>query len=129
MNHTAVTGPEHSFYCADGSVLRTLQQLERKLRTISAEAYSHHTAFGRNDFYNWIRDVFGDEHCGRAVLAASTNIKAADVIKRALSSRGRRPHARKKASGRVAVKKKKRRTSQTSMHKALKKFARKYKLF
>jgi hypothetical protein len=74
--------PEHWFYCADGSVLTTMQELERKLLTIDGHSHGHHVNQEKNDFSNWIRDVFGDHQLALEVRQAKTPAEAAATIKK-----------------------------------------------
>lgn len=77
--------PEHFFYCADGSVLRSIQELENKLRTIGSEAYAHHANESKNDFHNWIRDVFQEQELASQILAAKTQAEAAALVRKHLN--------------------------------------------
>ncbi|HJX05144.1 MAG TPA: hypothetical protein VJ461_00365, partial [Candidatus Nanoarchaeia archaeon] len=50
--------PEKYFYVSDGSVIKNLSELPDALRNMSPEAFNSHVNIEKNDFYNWIRDVF-----------------------------------------------------------------------
>ncbi|MBW2990266.1 hypothetical protein KY348_01025 [Candidatus Woesearchaeota archaeon] len=46
------------FYVADGTVIRSLNELPDALRNMSPETFSSHVDEYKNDFYIWIREVF-----------------------------------------------------------------------
>ena len=77
--------PEQYFYCADGTVLRSIHELERKLRTINNETYRHHVNQSKNDFHNWIRDVFQEHDLANEILTAGTQADAAFIVRKHLS--------------------------------------------
>ncbi len=85
MKILATAKPEHFFYCVDGSVIRGINELEKKLRTISNEAYSHHANESKNDFHNWIRDVFQEQELANDILTAKTQAEAAAIVRKHLS--------------------------------------------
>ena len=74
--------PENCFYCIDGSVLRSILELEQKLRTISSRAFYHHVSQSRNDFRNWVRDVFHEHNLANEMLRAKTPAEAAAAVRR-----------------------------------------------
>lgn len=74
--------PENCFYCIDGSVLRNILELEQKLRTISNRAFYHHASQSRNDFRNWVRDVFHEYGLANELLQAKTPAEAAAAVRR-----------------------------------------------
>ncbi|MBI2141567.1 hypothetical protein HYU16_04035 [Candidatus Woesearchaeota archaeon] len=74
--------PENCFYCIDGSVLRNMLELEQKLRTISNRAFYHHASQSRNDFRNWVRDVFHEHNLADELLKAITPAEAAAAVRR-----------------------------------------------
>ncbi|MBI3037237.1 hypothetical protein HYY73_05830 [Candidatus Woesearchaeota archaeon] len=76
--------PENCFYCADGSVLHNLLELRQKLKTISPQAFYHHVSQSKNDFHNWIRDVFQDYEFANDILKAKTPAAAAATVDRHL---------------------------------------------
>ncbi len=84
MNLLENTKPEQSFYCIDGSVLRNLKELEQKLRTIGDTAFRHHVNPAKNDFYNWVRDVFQDQGLASEIAKSKTATGAANAVKKSL---------------------------------------------
>ena len=53
--------PENYFFLNDGRVLKDLFELAECLETIDNNTFFHHVNDGKNDFSNWIRDVFNDK--------------------------------------------------------------------
>jgi hypothetical protein len=51
--------PSLYFYSANGVVLSSLEQLPKALEEMPDDVYRHHVSPARNDFSNWIGDVFG----------------------------------------------------------------------
>ena len=49
---------DKSFHVADGSVLRNILELSDKLGIIEEWAFRHHVNEEKNDFANWIAEVF-----------------------------------------------------------------------
>ncbi|MBI2580908.1 hypothetical protein HYV85_03805 [Candidatus Woesearchaeota archaeon] len=74
--------PEDCFYCIDGSVLRNMLELEQKLRTISNRAFYHHASQSRNDFRNWVKDVFHEHNLADELLKARTPAEASAAVRR-----------------------------------------------
>ena len=51
---------ERHFVVADGRKLKSLVDLAKALETMSEEVFRHHVNDIRNDFSNWVNDVFQD---------------------------------------------------------------------
>jgi hypothetical protein len=51
---------EKVFYLADGRKLKNLVELTEALETMHEDVFRHHVNDARNDFSNWINDVFKD---------------------------------------------------------------------
>lgn len=84
MNILEKARPENSFRCADGSVLGSVYELENRLCTMSSETFYHHANSHRNDFHNWIKDVFQDYELANELLSAKTPAQAAAVVRKHL---------------------------------------------
>lgn len=127
------TKPEHSFYCTDGTVLKKPAELAQKLKAISQETYAHHTGQGRNDFHNWIKDIYQNEALALKIANARDNAHAAAIIEQALKAGTAKEAAaqkkRKKEAApmpkrnlkKKAAKKQGRRKSRAQLHKKIKK--------
>ena len=50
--------PENYFYTVDGRVIKNLFQLAKEMETMANEVFSHHVNNEKNDFSNWVRDIF-----------------------------------------------------------------------
>ena len=82
MNILENARQENCFYCADGSVIHNLTELEHKLRTMSEQAFRHHVSQSKNDFHNWIRDVFQDYELANQLLRAKTQAESATAVRK-----------------------------------------------
>lgn len=51
---------EHAFVLCTGAVITSAKQLADELDHIDDSAYYYHTPAGRNDFAQWVQDVFND---------------------------------------------------------------------
>lgn len=78
-------GPENYFHCSDGSILKSLTELEQKLRAAHPAVFSHHVNSQKNDFHNWVRDVFGDNELAAAILPLRSPQAMAAAIRRHLA--------------------------------------------
>jgi hypothetical protein len=52
---------EKVFWCRDGKVLASIEELYIALDEMSEETYHYHANTEKNDFSKWIRDVVGDK--------------------------------------------------------------------
>jgi hypothetical protein len=55
---------EKYFYVSDGTVIKNLQELPDALRNMSPDTFASHVNTEKNDFYNWVKEVF--EHTSLA---------------------------------------------------------------
>lgn len=46
------------FFCYDGRVFSSVEELAKALETMDEVTYSHHSNDQRCDFASWVRDVF-----------------------------------------------------------------------
>ena len=74
------TSEDKRFFSHDGCVSSNLQQLAECLMHMSEDSYRHHVTPQKNDFSNWIRDVFGDNKLANDLTACSNAAEAAEVI-------------------------------------------------
>jgi hypothetical protein len=52
---------EKVFYLADGRKLKSLVELTEALENMTEDVFRHHVNEAKNDFSNWINDVFKDK--------------------------------------------------------------------
>ncbi|MBU1198217.1 MAG: hypothetical protein KKF46_07375 [Nanoarchaeota archaeon] len=58
---------EKFFYVNDGTVIRHLAELPDALRNMSPDTFNHHVNEQKNDFYNWVGDVFEHSRLARKI--------------------------------------------------------------
>ncbi|MBN2052080.1 hypothetical protein JW756_01120 [Candidatus Woesearchaeota archaeon] len=58
---------EKYFYVCDGTVIKNLNELPDALRNMSPESFAFHVNDEKNDFHNWIKDVFEHTRLARNV--------------------------------------------------------------
>ena len=58
---------EKVFYLKDGRKLKSLVELTEALESMSEDVFRHHVNEARNDFSNWIKDVFKDEELAKDI--------------------------------------------------------------
>jgi len=79
-----VNAPEENvFWCSDGKVFRNLQELASALETMDDETFSHHANNERNDFSNWIADVFSEKKLAFQIK----NMKSPALVAKRLKER------------------------------------------
>ena len=66
---------EEYFYLKDGTVIKDLYEMADSFERMSDETFYHHVGDMRNDFYNWVKDVFMFEELANRLLACSTKEK------------------------------------------------------
>ena len=69
------------FFCQDGRVIKNLTELVDGLTDMTEEVFRYHVTSEKNDFSNWIRDVFGDEKLAGELNNVSTPQEAAKIVK------------------------------------------------
>ena len=60
-NEYKIISPENYFFLNDGRVLKDMFELAETLENISHDVFFHHVNDSKNDFSNWIKDVFGNK--------------------------------------------------------------------
>lgn len=73
--------PKDYFRLNDGRVIRSLHELLEVLNTLDEETFRFHVNEDKNDFGNWIRDVFKDEDLCNSVFGLQTRGSIAGAIK------------------------------------------------
>jgi hypothetical protein len=75
------TGGDKRFFCHDGCVSKNLNELADCLVNMTADSYRHHVTSLKNDFSNWIRDVFGDDKLANDLTRCANGSEAAKAIR------------------------------------------------
>jgi histidinol-phosphate/aromatic aminotransferase/cobyric acid decarboxylase-like protein len=71
---------ENIFWCCDGTTFRDIKELADALAAMSEDVFIRHVNSEKNDFYNWVRDVIGDEELADELVAAKTRAEAAGCV-------------------------------------------------
>lgn len=58
LNFSQNSPQENAFYVHNGKILHNLDELSAELITIDKETFKYHVNDEKNDFSNWIRDIF-----------------------------------------------------------------------
>lgn len=75
---------EHHFVVADGRKLKNIIELADALETMSEEIFRHHVNEARNDFSNWVKDVFYDHSLAEDISMAKNRLETQIVVLRRL---------------------------------------------
>jgi hypothetical protein len=75
----ALRDPKLHFYSANGVVLSSLEQLPKALEEMPEDIYHHHASPSRNDFSNWIGDVFGKAELAERIRSMDRKAAAAAI--------------------------------------------------
>ncbi|MCD6589858.1 hypothetical protein J7K74_01575 [Candidatus Woesearchaeota archaeon] len=70
-------GDGKEFVLVNSVRIYSIKQLADELLVMDESTYYYHTGQGRNDFYNWIKDVFGLGELAEEILKARNSIEAA----------------------------------------------------
>lgn len=49
------------FFCVNGEIFSSLDELQKSLKTMDENSFFYHVNNDRNDFANWIENIFGDK--------------------------------------------------------------------
>ena len=63
---------EKKFFLSTGEVINSVEELMEKLKSMEEHVFKHHVNAERNDFANWIRDVFLDKKLAREIARLKT---------------------------------------------------------
>ncbi len=76
----AKSDAEKSFYVSDGSVYATLAQLAKGLKKMHPDTFAYHANEQKNDFHNWVKDVFGEQKLAQKLLSAKDQVQSAKAV-------------------------------------------------
>ena len=63
---------DKKFILKDGRLLKDMVELSHALEHMSDDVFNHHVNSYRNDFKNWIADVFGEKELAAQIEKAKT---------------------------------------------------------
>ena len=63
--------PEHCFWAQNGQILKNVAELKAALEKMGKETFQHHVNKEKNDFANWIGEVFSDAELAENVRKAT----------------------------------------------------------
>ncbi|MBI2660392.1 hypothetical protein HYX07_04480 [Candidatus Woesearchaeota archaeon] len=75
---------EHHFVVADGRKLKNIMELADALETMTEEIFRHHANEFKNDFSNWVKDVFYDHSLAEDISRAKNRLETQITILRRL---------------------------------------------
>lgn len=78
--------PEKSFWLSDGRNLKNLKELEVAFETMDESVWNYHVTSGKNDFANWIEEVFGQHQLGALIRKAKSPRTAAKRVQSKLKT-------------------------------------------
>ena len=73
---------ENHFVVADGRKLKNILELADALETMSEEIFRHHANEFKNDFSNWVKDVFYDPGLAEDISRAKNRLEAQIAVLR-----------------------------------------------
>jgi hypothetical protein len=65
---------------SDGSVYSSLAEMAKGLRKMHPDTFKYHANQEKNDFHNWIKDVFGDQKLAKQALVAKDQKQLAKIV-------------------------------------------------
>jgi len=68
--NNVVLDSDKRFFLKDGQILNSLEDLFQELQVMENHVFEHHVNSEKNDFANWIGDVFGDKFLAKNVQLA-----------------------------------------------------------
>lgn len=73
---------EEAFRLSDGSVINNLEQLYLRFKGMDQAVFTHHVNSQKNDFGNWIKDVYKDEKLANELFLATDKGSCAKAVAR-----------------------------------------------
>ncbi len=71
---------DHYFFVNDGTVLKNVLDLSKQIDNMADEIFEHHVNETRNDFSNWIKNVFKEEKLAEELLKTTDKDKTQIII-------------------------------------------------
>jgi hypothetical protein len=75
---------EARFVVSDGRIVKDFKELADALHDMSTDVFRHHVNDGKNDFSNWVRDVFGDAELAEDLTGVRSQSEAEIKVLRSI---------------------------------------------
>lgn len=73
--------PQYCLWVMNGAILKNLNEFARELDRMSNQVFRYHVSRERNDFSNWISEVYGDKKLAKDIKKAKTKKQAYRILK------------------------------------------------
>ena len=73
---------EFYFNVCDGGTLKNVKELKKALKTMSEDVFYFHVNESKNDFANWIKDIFKMEELAQELYKARTMEETKNILKK-----------------------------------------------
>lgn len=87
MSENEVEDGRHFFWLADGRALRSLRELADALPSLRDDLWNHHVTPEKNDFADWVRDVFHEYRLSEALRRAKSRQEFQQILYNELARR------------------------------------------
>jgi hypothetical protein len=71
---------EKLFWLDNGKSVASLNELAEILPNMDDKTFQHHVTIDKNDFSNWINDVFGKKSLGKLIKTAKDKLEMSKII-------------------------------------------------
>ena len=79
--------PETYFYLANGFILKSIEELYHALSIMDDSLFEQHANQTKNDFANWIRDVFTETELANKISKTKSKIETQNILKEYLNEK------------------------------------------
>jgi len=70
------------FLCKDGKIIRSLDELAKIIKDLSAEIFLHHVNNNKNDFAEWVEHVIGDFVLANRIRRVKSKFVMSELIEK-----------------------------------------------
>jgi len=81
---TSNTKQENAFKLVDGKVIKNILELKKALKEMNKEVFNCHVNSAKNDFYNWIKDIYQDKLLAESIKNTKTPEEIIKLIEKRL---------------------------------------------
>ncbi len=72
------------FYASNGEIIKNLEELSSFLKKIDEETFSKHVDENKNDFSNWIKEVFNEKKLSQKIEKCKNPLEMSKIISKRL---------------------------------------------